>query len=56
MTALKAGHGALQAFAAQLSAGPVRRQVLDFEHSRCLLAAHKSGQIVPFHQREHRII
>lgn len=56
VAAVEAGHRALQAFATQIPAGSLRRQVLDFEHGRCLLAAHESGQIVPFHQREHKII
>lgn len=56
LAALDAGYGALQRFVAQIPSPALRQQVLDFEHSRQLLAAWESRRIVPFHEREHRLI
>lgn len=54
--ALDAGHRRLQAFAQQIPSPAQRRQVLDFEHNRCLLTAWSGRKIIPFHQRKHTLI
>lgn len=54
--ALDAGYRVLRGFVRQIPSSDLRQQVLDFEHSRHLLAAWSSRQIIPFHQREHTLI
>ena len=49
-------YAALQSFLDQIRAPRLRRQVLDFEHSRHLATAWRTRQIVPFHLRTHRLI